>query len=125
MVSYFHLCIRLMWLKTKSVDFRHFTLIMVQTAEQKAVLRSKKALESGNSAFKPRGKANKATFEKMKQEFDETRSHVTKQADRVIDEIKPLATFFSGSESTDPQTRIDARLLQNSLNVKANKNDRD
>ena len=98
---------------------------MVQTAEQKAALRSKEALESGNSAFKPRREPNKATFRKMKQEFDAMKIHASKEADRVIEEIKPLAALFSGGESTDPQTRKAARLLQNASNSKANKNDRE
>ena len=110
--------------QAKPSDQRIFSTMVGLTGEEQFKLRAKRALETGNRSFKPRGK-NKTTFETMKQEFDATRSHVTKEADRVIDEIKPLAAFFSGCESTDPQERIDARLLQNALNAKANKRDRE
>ena len=93
------------------------------TGEEQFKLRARRALETKNSAFKPRGKANKATFEKMKEEFDTTREHVTIEADRIIEQIKPLVALFSG-DSTDPRERIDTRILQNALNVKANKRDR-
>ena len=50
--------------------------------------------------------------------------HATTEADRVIDEIKPLAVLLSGGESQVPQERIDARLLQNAASSKAHKTDR-
>jgi len=40
------------------------------TKERKAELRAKKALETGDASFTPRGQANKALFEKMKEQFD-------------------------------------------------------
>ena len=102
---------------------------MVQTAKQKAALRSKKALESGNSSFHPRGQANKALFERMKDDFgkkaNEINLHTSSVGDRIIKEITPVVTLFSGGDSTNPQDRINARLLQNAANNKANKTDRE
>ena len=58
------------------------------TAEQQAELRVKKALETGDASFKPRGGANKALFEKMKKEFDKKAKdinlHTSSEADRII-----------------------------------------
>ena len=102
---------------------------MVLTAEHQAELRAKKALETGDASFKPRGKANKAIFEKMKAEFDAMKKHAEGQADRVIkelrEEISPVTALFSGSTSTDPQERINSRRLQNAANIKANKADQE
>ena len=98
---------------------------MVQTAAQKAALRSQKAVNGGDSSFQPRGAANKATFKKMKEEFEAAKKHTTAEVDRVIKEITPLVTLFNGSNSTNPQDRINARLLQNASNCKANKDDRE
>ena len=96
------------------------------TAEHQAELRAKKALETGDTSFKPRGKANKAIFEKMKEEM---KKHAEGQADRVIkelrEEISPMTALFSGSTSTDPQERINSRRLQNAANIKANKADQE
>ena len=98
------------------------------TAEQQFELRAKKALETGDASFKPRGQANKALFEKMKEEFDkkakEINLHTSSVGDRIIKEITPLVTLFNGSDSTNPQDRINARILQNAANNKANKEDR-
>ena len=98
------------------------------TAKQQAELRAKKALETGDTSFKPRGEANKALFEKMKEEFDKKAKdinlHTSLVGDRIIKEITPLVTLFNGSGSTNPQDRINARILQNSANNKANKEDR-
>ena len=98
------------------------------TAEQQFELRAKKALETGDASFKPRGHANKALFEKMKEEFDkkakEINLHTSSVGDRIIKEITPLVTLFNGSDSTSPQDRINARILQNAANNKANKEDR-
>ena len=55
----------------------------------------------------------------MQREFDAMKVHTSKEADRVIEEIKPLAALFCGGESTDPQKRIDARLLRNASNSKS------
>ena len=44
---------------------------MVLTAQQQFRLRAKKALDTGDTTFKPRGK-NKEIFETMKQEHDKT-----------------------------------------------------
>ena len=57
------------------------------TAEQQFRLRANKALETGDRSFKPRGK-NREIFEKMKQEHEKTRKHITAEADRIIKETK-------------------------------------
>ena len=98
---------------------------MVQTAAQKAALRSQKAVNGGDSSFQPRGAANKATFKKMKEEFEAAKKHTTAEVDRVIKEITPVVALFNGSGSTNPQERINSRLLQNAANCKANKDDRE
>ena len=98
---------------------------MVQTAAQKAALRSQKAVNGGDSSFQPRGAANKATFKKMKEEFEAAKKHTTAEVDRVIKEITPVVALFNGSGSTTPQERINSRLLQNAANCKANKDDRE
>jgi hypothetical protein len=97
---------------------------MVQTAAQKAALRSQKAVNGGDSSFQPRGAANKATFKKMKEEFEAAKKHTTAEVDRVIKEITPVVALFNGSGSTNPQERINSRLLQNAANCKANKDHR-
>ena len=98
------------------------------TAEQQFKLRAKKALETGDASFRPRGEANKALFEDMKEELDkktkEINLHTSLVGDRIIKEITPLVTLFNGSGSTNPQDRINARILQNAANNKANKEDR-
>jgi hypothetical protein len=94
------------------------------TAEQQFELRAKKALETGDASFKPRGQANKALFENMKEEFEAAKKHTTAEVDRVIKEITPVVALFNGSGSTNPQERINSRLLQNAANCKANKDDR-
>jgi hypothetical protein len=99
------------------------------TAEQQFKLRAKKALETGDASFKPRGEANKAMFENMKEELDkkakEINVHTSSVGDRIVKEITPLVALFSGGDSTNPQDRINARLLQNAANNKANKADRE
>ncbi len=60
---------------------------MVLTAEQQFRLRANKALETGDRSFKPRGK-NREIFEKMEQEHEKTRKHITAEADRIIKETK-------------------------------------
>ena len=61
---------------------------MVLTAKQQAELRARKSLETGDTSFKPRGEANKALFENMKEEFDKTAKdinlHTSSEADRII-----------------------------------------
>jgi hypothetical protein len=102
---------------------------MVQTAQQKAALRFKKALENGKVSFQPRGEANKALFENMKEHLDkkakEINVHTSSVGNRIVKEITPLVALFSGGDSTNPQDRINARLLQNAANNKANKADRE
>ncbi len=102
---------------------------MVLTPQQRAMNRAKKALEAGDGSFKPRGAANKATFEKMKKALDEqTRtinSHSTREADRVIAELSSRVNLLGGGESSDPQERTNARLMPNAANNKANKIDRE
>jgi len=102
---------------------------MVLTGAQQFELRAKKALETGENSFKPRGAANKAAFAEFKKEFDEQTakitSYTTKETDRVIKEISPLTALFGGGMSSNPQERINARQFQNAANNKANKADRE
>ena len=90
---------------------------MVQTAKQKAALRAKNALQNGKISFQPRGEANKALFENMKEQLDkkakEINVHTSSVGNRIVKEITPLVALFSGGDSTNPQDRINARLLQN------------
>ena len=51
---------------------------MGKTREQQAKDRANKALKSGNTAFRARGPANKAMFQKMKDEFADVKKHTTK-----------------------------------------------
>ena len=92
---------------------------MVLTGAQQFELRAKKALETGENSFKPRGAANKAAFAEFKKEFDEQTakitSYTTKETDRVIKEISPLTALFGGGKSSNPQERINARQFQNAL----------
>ena len=108
---------------------RCLTAMVALTKERKAELRAKKALETGDASFKPRGEANKAMFETMKAEFDkkakEINSHTSSVGDQIMKQIAPVAALVSGGDSTNPQDRIDARILQNAANNKANKADRE
>ena len=92
-------------------------------------MRAKKALRDGKIFFQPRGEANKALFENMKDEFDkkakEINSHTSSEADRILQKMNPVVALFSGCDSTNPQDRVNARLLQNAANNKANKADRE
>ena len=101
----------------------------MQTAQQKAALRAKKAMQNGKISFQPRGEVNKAMFENMKEELDKkakaTNVHTSSVGDRIVKEIAPVVALFSGGDSTNPQDRINARLLQNAANSKANKADRE
>ena len=97
---------------------------MVLTAEHQAELRAKKALETGDASFKPRGKANKAIFEKMKDEFDkkakEINSHTSSEADRIIAATATAVLEVIG-KNTQPnpgQTRMAAVMAGPSTAVK-------
>ena len=97
---------------------------MVLTAEQQAELRAKKALETGDASFKPRGKANKAIFVKMKEEFDkkakEINSHTSSEADRIIAATATAVLEVIGKH-TQPnpgQTRMAAVMAGPSTAVK-------
>ena len=63
------------------------------SGEQQFKLRAKKALETGDRSFKPRGAANKATFAKLKEELDKQAArimaHTTHEADRVLESQRP------------------------------------
>jgi hypothetical protein len=97
---------------------------MVLTAEQQAELRAKKALETGDASFKPRGKANKAIFEKMKEEFDKKAKdinlHTSSEADRIIAATATAVLEVIGKH-TQPnpgQTRMAAVMAGPSTAVK-------
>jgi hypothetical protein len=76
-----------------------FTKVMVQTAQQKAALRTKKALENGKISFKPRGEVNRALFEIMKKEFDkkaeEINTHASLGRGKCLEKCRQI-DFHSG-----------------------------
>ena len=94
---------------------RCLTAMVALTKERKAELRAKKALETGDASFKPRGETNKALFHKMKEELDKKakgiNSHTSSVGDRIVEKITPLVTLFSGGDSANPQDRVNARVL--------------
>ena len=94
------------------------------TAEQQFELRAKKALETGDASFKPRGQANKALFEKMKEEFDKKAKdinlHTSSEADRIIAATATAVLEVIG-KNTQPnpgQTRMAAVMAGPSTAVK-------
>ena len=62
------------------------------TPQRQAELRAEKALREGNTAFKPRGTANRAAFAAMKEEFEkktqQINSHTSSEANRMIEETE-------------------------------------
>ena len=92
---------------------------MVLTLQQRFQLRAKKALETGDKQFKPRGK-NKEIFETMKREHDKTRAHTTSEADRIIKETTAavLNTIKQHTQPNPDQIAMAARLSSPSTAVK-------
>ena len=64
---------------------------MVLTSQKRAELRAEKAIRENNTAFKPRGAANRAAFNVMKREFEkqteQINSHTSSETTRVISEL--------------------------------------
>ena len=92
------------------------------TAEQQFELRAKKALEQGNTSFKPRG-ANKELFEKIKEEFEKKtnkiNSHTSSEADRVIRETAGQV-MLAVKQNTQPlpgQVAMAAKLASSAVKV--------
>ena len=63
---------------------------MALSKERRAEARAAKTLREGNTTFKPRGVANRAAYEGMKEELEkrtnQINSHASSEADRVIRE---------------------------------------
>ena len=103
---------------------RCLTAMVALTKERKAELRAKKSLETGDTSFKPRGEANKALFEKMKEEFDKKAKdinlHTSSEADRIIAATATAVLEVIG-KNTQPnpgQTRMAAVMAGPSTAVK-------
>ena len=94
------------------------------TAEQQFELRAKKALETGDASFKPRGQTNKALFEKMKEEFDkkakEINSHTSSVGDRIVQETTAtvLEAIGQNTQPNPERTRMAAIMAGSSTAVK-------
>lgn len=92
---------------------------MVLTAQQQFMLRAKKALNTGDKTFKPRGK-NKEIFETMKQEHEKTRAHTTSESNRIIKETTAAVLNVIG-QNTQPlpdQIQIATRMAGPSTAVR-------
>ena len=85
---------------------------MPLSKERQAELRAAKALREGKTTFKPRGAANRAAYEGMKEELEERtnqiNSHASSGADRVIRETagQVMSTI---NQNTQPLPRQVAR----------------
>ena len=108
-------------LRSRSIGI---SAIMVLTNSDRFKLRAKKALETGDASFKPRGEANKAMFEKMKAEFDkkakEINLHTSSVGDRVVKETTAAVLEVIG-QNTQPnpeRTRMAAIMAGPSTAVK-------
>ena len=94
------------------------------SAERQFELRAKKALETGDRSFKPRGAANKAAFAKMKEELgkqtNQINSHTTTEADRIIEETsrRVLETIGQRTQPLPDQITMAAKLSSQSTVVR-------
>ena len=94
------------------------------SAERQFELRAKKALETGDRSFKPRGVANKAAFAKMKEELgkqtNQINSHTTTEADRSIEETsrRVLETIGQRTQPLPDQITMAAKLSSQSTAVR-------
>ena len=84
------------------------------TPQRKAELRAEKAIREGNTAFKPRGAANRAAFNVMKREFEkqteQINSHTSSETTRVIGEL--------GDQTERLNTEIQAKIEKANEEVK-------
>ena len=69
-------------------------------------------------------KEQMTTNERIDDAAEDVKANNDANTDRIVQEISPMVALFSGGDSTNPQDRINARLLQNAANIKANKADR-
>ena len=96
---------------------------MVLTAEQQFKLRATKALQAGDAAFKPRGEANKALFEKMKEELEKNtqriNSHTSSEADRIIKETacEVMSAFKQNTQALPGQVAVAAKMASPAVTV--------
>ena len=86
---------------------------MVLTREQQFELRAKKALETGDASFKPRGQANKALFEKMKEDLNkkagamgQALSNHDEKLDKVLEGITPASRTMSNTYPAAKKARV-------------------
>jgi hypothetical protein len=84
------------------------------TPQRKAELRAEKAIREGNTAFKPRGAANRAAFNVMKREFEkqteQINSHTSSETTRVIGEL--------GGQTERMNTEIQAKIVKSNKELK-------
>ena len=94
------------------------------SAERQFELHAKKALETRDRSFKPRGAANKAAFAKMKEErgkqTNQINSHTTTEADRIIEETsrRVLETIGQRTQPLPDQITMAAKLSSQSTAVR-------
>ena len=83
--------------------------------ERRAELRAAKALREGKATFKPRGAANRAAYEGMKEELEkkttQINSHTSSEAGQVVSTIKEKTQPLPG------QTAMAAKCASNAVKV--------
>ena len=88
---------------------------MPLSTERRDELRAAKALREGDTKFKPRGAANRAAYEGMKDELEkrttQINSHTSSEADRIISAIKEKTQPLPG------QTAMEAKCASNAVKV--------
>ena len=101
----------------KIVSHALLSSAMVQlSATRQFELRAKTALENGDTSFKPRGKANRSAFAKMKEEFAsqarQVNAHTSTEADRIIEETtsRVLETIGQHTQALPEQIDMATRL---------------
>ena len=86
---------------------------MPLSKERQAELRAAEAHREGDTKFKPRGAANRAAYEGMKDELEkrttQINSHTSSEADRVISTIKEKTQPLPG------QTAMAAKCASNAV----------
>ena len=112
--SLLRLCLRATVLCTSKSKAAQCSAMPV-SKERQAELRAAKALREGKTTFKPRGAANRAAYEGMKEELEkkttQINSHTSSEADRVISAIKEKTQPLPG------QTAMAANCASNAVKV--------
>ena len=83
---------------------------MVLTAEQQFRLRAKRALDTGDTTFKARGK-NKEIFDTMKQEHDKTRAHKRARQQECKSACSSSSSYSSSSSSDSYSEKEEGQAL--------------